>query len=54
MASIPTGLAPGDTCDVSWWARRSAPSRGWAGSASLFGKLEWDPAYDYKRERSRD
>jgi Arc/MetJ family transcription regulator len=20
----------------------------------LFGKLEWDPAYDYKRERSRD
>lgn len=19
----------------------------------LFGKLEWDPAYDYKRERSR-
>jgi hypothetical protein len=20
----------------------------------LFGKLEWDPAYDYKRERTRD
>ena len=20
----------------------------------LFGKLEWDPAYDYKRERSRN
>jgi hypothetical protein len=20
----------------------------------IFGKLEWDPAYDYKRERSRD
>ena len=20
----------------------------------LFGKLEWDPEYDYKRERSRD
>jgi Arc/MetJ family transcription regulator len=20
----------------------------------LFGKLEWDPAYDYKRERARD
>jgi Arc/MetJ family transcription regulator len=20
----------------------------------LFGKLEWDPGYDYKRERSRD
>lgn len=20
----------------------------------LFGKLEWDPAYDYKRDRSRD
>jgi hypothetical protein len=20
----------------------------------LFGKLEWDPAYDYKRERFRD
>jgi Arc/MetJ family transcription regulator len=20
----------------------------------LFGKFEWDPAYDYKRERSRD
>ena len=20
----------------------------------LFGKLDWDPAYDYKRERSRD
>lgn len=20
----------------------------------LFAKLEWDPAYDYKRERSRD
>ena len=21
--------------------------------ADLFGQLEWDPAYDYKRERSR-
>ena len=21
---------------------------------SLFGKLTWDPDYDYKRERSRD
>lgn len=20
----------------------------------LFGKLEWDPGYDYKRERNRD
>jgi hypothetical protein len=20
----------------------------------LFGKLEWDPGYDYKQERSRD
>lgn len=20
----------------------------------LFGKLDWDPAYDHKRERSRD
>jgi len=24
------------------------------GILELFGKLEWDPGYDYKRERSRD
>ncbi len=24
------------------------------GLLELLGKLEWDPAYDYKRERSRD
>ena len=24
------------------------------GLLELFGKLEWEPGYDYKRERSRD
>ena len=24
-----------------------------AGIAKFFGKLQWDPSYDYKKERSR-
>jgi hypothetical protein len=49
LSSAPTNKAAVTAALQEFIVRREQ-----RGILELFGKLEWDPGYDYKRARSRD